>query len=358
MKSPRKTTKKSSRPSFELAGHSIAPGTRETVDLPLPSLSNYVPMTMPVHVYHGRREGPVLFVSAAVHGDEINGIEIIRRLLKSSSLKNMKGTLLAIPIVNMFGFLTHSRYFPDRRDLNRSFPGSEHGSLASRVAYRFGRDIVMKCDYGIDLHTGAYHRTNHPHVRANLDDPETDALARAFGTPVIINANLRDGSLRQFAAEQGIPTLLFEAGEALRFDRLGVEVGLRGVLRTMRMLGMIRKRKNSIDTDVIEAGSSAWVRAPVSGVFRLKVQHGARVERGSVLGVVSDTLGEAEHNVVCPETGIVVGHSNLPVVNEGDALLHIARFSDSTRAETAISEFVEEHLEGLGPGDYPETVSE
>lgn len=344
------------RRSFELADRKIVPGTRLTVNVPLPNLSNYAPMSMPVHVCHGRRDGPILFVCAAIHGDEINGIEIIRRLLRSKALKNLRGTLLAIPIVNVFGFLTHSRYLPDRRDLNRSFPGSEHGSLASRVAYVFAREIVSRSTHGVDLHTGANHRTNHPHVRANLDDPETERLARAFGTPVVINANLRDGSLRQFAAEHNIPTLLFEAGEALRFDSLAVEAGFRGILRVMRELGMIRGKKSWRERPVIEARRSVWVRAPVSGIFRHKVHHGDRVEKGDAMGYVSDTLGEVEHVVTAPNTGIVIGHTNLPAVSEGDALFHLACFSDSMRAETAIGEFMEEHIEGLGPGDYGEQV--
>lgn len=348
------------RAAFELAGEKIAAGRRATIAVALPNLSNYTPMSMPVHVRHGRRDGPVVFLSAAIHGDEINGIEIIRRVLKSSALKNLRGTLVAIPIVNVFGFLTHSRYLPDRRDLNRSFPGSKRGSLTSRVAYVFGEEIVRKCTHGIDLHTGANHRINHPHLRADLDDPETERLARAFGTPVVINANLRDGSLRQFAAEHGIPTLLYEAGEALRFNKLAITAGVKGVLNVLRELGMIRRaspaRKSALT--VIEARSSSWVRAPVSGVLRLLVEHGARVEKGDRLGVLSDSLGENEHLVIAPGAGIVIGHTQLPVINEGDALFHVARFEDPGRAESAIGDFLEEHLEGLGPGDYSATDGE
>ncbi len=342
------------RPPFEICGTEVKAGTQETLSLALPNLSTYTPMTMPVHVIHGRRDGPILFVSAAIHGDEINGVEIIRQTLRRPGMKRLKGTLVAVPIVNVYGFHTHSRYLPDRRDLNRSFPGTQHGSLAARLAHVFKTEIVDNCTHGIDLHTGGNHRFNHPHIRANLDDPETERLAIAFGTPVIINANLRDGSLRQVTAEQGIPMLLFEAGEALRFDPLAVRAGVRGIRNVMREIGMLPKHKRkAAPVDPLEAKSSSWVRAPQSGVFRATAKVGIRVKQGDVLGIVADAFGEAESNVVAPFTGIIIGRANLPVISEGDALYHIARFEDSTEVADAIQTFHEEHLEGLGLGDYP-----
>lgn len=343
------------RAPFVIDDKTITAGSRVSLDLPLPHQSTYTPMTMPVHVVHGKRNGPVLFVSAAIHGDEINGVEIIRLLLRHRALKYIKGTLICVPIVNVFGFVTHSRYLPDRRDLNRSFPGTRRGSLASRLAYRFTEEIVKKSSHGIDLHTGALHRTNHPHIRADLDDPATSELARAFGTPVIINANLRDGSLRQVATEMGIPMLLYEAGEGLRFDTLGIRAGLRGILNVMSTLGMIRKRRaGGAKAGVVEARSSTWLRAPQSGILRVAVKIGARVELGDVIGYIADALGDNERAVVSSATGIVIGRTNLPVVNEGDALFHIARFSNSRTVADAIETFHEEHIEGLGPGDYIE----
>ena len=182
-------------------GTSIQPGQRVTLDIPLPQLYTHTPMTMPAHVIRGKREGPSLFVCAALHGDELNGVEIIRRLLKLRAMRRLNGTLIAIPMVNVYGVIHHSRYLPDRRDLNRSFPGSERGSLASRLADLFMTEIVANCTHGIDLHTGASHRANLPQIRGNLDDEETARLAKLFGVPVLINSRIRDGSLREAAAD-------------------------------------------------------------------------------------------------------------------------------------------------------------
>ena len=170
---------------FRIGPCDIAPGTRQSVDLPVSVLSNHTKMTLPVHVVHGSKPGPVLFLSAVVHGDEILGVEIIRRVLRHAALKHLGGTVLAVPIVNALGFLNHSRYMPDRRDLNRSFPGSDHGSLASLLADLFMREVVMRSDYGIDLHTAALHRTNLPQIRVAPDQPELIELAEAFGAPVV-----------------------------------------------------------------------------------------------------------------------------------------------------------------------------
>ncbi|MDH3343556.1 MAG: succinylglutamate desuccinylase/aspartoacylase family protein, partial [Gammaproteobacteria bacterium] len=208
--------------SLSINGITIAPGTRKTIDLPTGRLYTHTPMSVPVHVVSGKHAGPRLFVSAAIHGDEINGVEIIRRLLKLPALKRLHGTIIAVPIVNVHGLINHSRYLPDRRDLNRSFPGTEKGSLAARLAYLFMKEIVAKSTHGIDLHTGALHRNNLPQIRANMDDEETERLALAFNAPVIISSNLRDGSLRESAADYGIPMLLYEAGEALRFDEVSI----------------------------------------------------------------------------------------------------------------------------------------
>ena len=175
------------RKSFEIAGITVAPGSRTVVDLPMPKQSNHSNMNMPLHVIHGRRNGPVLFISAAIHGDELNGIEVIRRVLAHKSIAKIAGTLIAIPVVNSYGLIQQSRYLPDRRDLNRSFPGSQKGSLAARLAHLFVEEVVSKCTHGIDLHTGAVHRSNLPQIRADLDDDETRKLAESFGVPVLLN---------------------------------------------------------------------------------------------------------------------------------------------------------------------------
>ncbi len=332
-------------------GITVKPGTRITIDLPTGRLYTHTPMTMPVHVICGRRSGPRLFISAAIHGDEINGVEIIRRLLKLPALKRLRGTIIAIPIVNAHGIITHSRYLPDRRDLNRSFPGSEKGSLAARLAYMFMKEIVAQSTHGIDLHTGALHRNNLPQIRADIDDEETERLARAFNAPVIISSNLRDGSLRESAAEHGIPMLLYEAGEALRFDEVSIRAGVKGIVNVMRELEMLPASR-SVPKKRIEpvvARSSSWIRAPESGILRAMVPLGARVKKNTLLGVIADPFGETEAKVLSQFSGIIIGRTNLPLVNEGDALYHIARFEDIEEIKAKVNEFQEEHSHELIP---------
>lgn len=336
----------SAKPVFEFQGQLLAPGTRTTIDLPITKLYTHSPVCLPVHVLVGRKAGPAVFVSAAIHGDEINGVEIIRRLLLQRSLSRMHGVLLAIPVVNLHGFIHQSRYLPDRRDLNRSFPGSEKGSLAARLAYIFMHEIVAKCDYGIDLHTGAIHRANLPQIRANLDDPSTRRLAEAFGVPVLINADLRDGSLREAAASQGVPTLLYEGGEALRFDELAIRAGVRGVMNVLRDLTVLppSKSKSTQSKSKVEplvARSSNWVRTHTSGMFRAVARLGGRVKQGEVVGWVADPFSDKETPITAPFNGIVIGEHRLPLVNEGDAIFHIARFSESLVAERQVKDFEE-----------------
>lgn len=326
------------RPPFEIGGVKVAAGTRQRVNLDVAHPYGQAHVSVPVVVLHGAQPGPRLFVSAAIHGDEVLGVEIIRRLLRMPAVRRLSGTVLAVPIVNVYGFLTQSRYLPDRRDLNRSFPGSPTGSLGGRLAHVFMNEIVHRSTHGVDLHTAAFHRQNLPHIRGCLDDPETARLARAFGAPVILNASLRDGSLRQAVLERDIPILVYEAGEALRFDEVAIRVGVRGLLSVMRSLGMLKKRtKSRARPTPVLARSSQWVRAPDSGVLRTAVALGAHVRAGAVLGIISDPVGEDEVLVKSPVSGIVIGRTGLPLVNEGDGLFHIARFRRPGAARAAIS---------------------
>jgi predicted deacylase len=321
----------------------VAPGERATINLPVADLYTATSLCMPLQVVCGRKAGPVLFVSAAVHGDELNGVEIIRRLLKRKILRSIRGTLLAVPIVNVHGFLNQSRYLPDRRDLNRSFPGSAKGSIASRLANTFLNNIVSKADYGIDLHTGAIDRSNLPQIRGNLDDDRTLALAKAFGAPVIVNANVRDGSLRACAAELGMPMLIYEAGEALRFDEISIRAGIRGILNVMRHIGMLPESKSAKRVTPVLARSTSWVRAPDSGIVVGKAKLGSSVAKGQQLATISDPLGDDEDIVVAPFDGIVIGRSNLPLTHEGEALFNVAAFKSIARAEGLVEEFAAEH---------------
>jgi len=303
------------------------------VNIPVARLYTSTDLYMPVEVINGRRDGPRLFVSAAIHGDELNGVEIIRRLLRHSALKRLRGALLAVPVVNVHGFLHRSRYLPDRRDLNRSFPGSDRGSLAGRIADLFMREIVAHCTHGIDLHTGSVHRQNLPQIRGNLDDPETLRLAEAFGAPVMINANLRDGSLREAAAAHGIPMLLYEGGEALRFDEVAIRAGIRGVLNVMRALDMLPPvRRHGRIVQPVKVRSSTWVRAPDSGVLRSRVALGTRIIKGDTIGFITAPLTDIQERIRAPFDGVLIGRTHLPLVHEGEALFHLARFEKNSAA--------------------------
>jgi len=331
-------------------GVTVRPGTRHSIELEVGRLYTHAPTTMPVHVICGKKAGPVLFVCAAIHGDELNGVEIIRRLLRIKALKRLRGTLIAVPIVNLHGFIDKNRYLPDRRDLNRCFPGSETGSLASRIAHLFMTEIVSQSTHGIDLHTGAIHRGNLPQIRANLDDDATRELAVAFGAPIILNAAIRPGTVRA-AATGTLPVLVYEAGEALRLDEIAIRGGVNGIVRVMRKLGMLpASRSRRVQSDPVIARSSSWVRAPQSGILRSFADYGQRAVRNeTLLGIVSDPYGEHEAEIRAPFSGIVIGQLHLPLVNEGDAVFHIARFH---RTDIA-AERVEDFHEQLEATDYP-----
>ncbi|MGR0278327.1 succinylglutamate desuccinylase/aspartoacylase family protein [Marinomonas dokdonensis] len=311
-----------------IGGTDVPLGGTARIELPMVKLYTDTNMSMPVYVKRGKRSGPTLFISAAVHGDELNGIEIISRIIQSKYLDSLKGTLIAVPFVNGYGVLSQSRYLPDRRDLNRSFPGSKRGSLAGRVADRFLSEIVAKADYGIDLHTGSLHRSNLPQVRANLDDPEIMTIAKAFGVPVVLNSNLRDGSLRECADDVGTKVILYEAGEALRFDELSIRAGVKGIVGVMRHLGMLAKSrsKKSLSEPRI-ARSSSWIRATDSGFTTHIKELGDLVESGDVLAEIKSPYGDVLDQVLCKNGGIIIGKQNIPLVQEGDAMYHIAHFT-------------------------------
>lgn len=327
------------RAAFEIGGQSIAVGTRQLVDLPVSKLSNHTPVTLPVHVLHGPRPGPAMFISAAIHGDELNGVEIIRRVLKTLQPGNIAGTLLAIPVVNAYGFIGRSRYLPDRRDLNRAFPGSATGSLAARLAHIFLNQVVRRCQFGIDLHTAAVHRVNLPQIRADIrTSPRCRELAEAFGAQVVLESPERSGSLRRWAREAGVDVLVYEGGEGLRFDEFAIKAGVDGIAGVMVRTGMLElpddvtpAPKDMLRQPVF-ANASKWVRAPDGGVFRTVKKIGHAVSEGETIGWVANPYEDSQTAIKSPRRGIIVGSTTLPVVNMGDALFHIAWSEEHSRS--------------------------
>ncbi|SON48354.1 succinylglutamate desuccinylase/aspartoacylase family protein [Vibrio tapetis] len=328
--------------SFQLLDHCIQPGKRLSFELECAKLYTHSPLSIPIEVINGKYAGPVVMVNAAIHGDELNGVEIVRQLSQSIDANKLRGTVIAVPIVNVFGFIHKSRYLPDRRDLNRCFPGSDKGSLASRMASAFFDNVALRCNYILDLHTGAIHRTNLPQIRANLSNPETLRIAKAFNTPVIVDAPLRDGSLRSEAELVGIPTLTYEAGEALRFEPISITAGLLGIKRVMQAVGMLRPSRKAYPEPII-ANSTSWIRANSDGILRTVVTLGEKVVEGQTLAYISSPLGETETQIVAHKDGIVIGQQTLPLVNEGDAVFHLAYFGNKTDAAVqTLDQYIEE----------------
>lgn len=342
LKEPRHVAKAKRNQSFELLNHITEPGERSTFELEAAKLYTHSPLSIQIEVINGKYAGPVMMVNAAIHGDELNGVEMVRQLSKTIDPAKLKGTVIAVPIVNVFGFIHKSRYLPDRRDLNRCFPGSEKGSLASRMAYSFFSKVATRCDIILDLHTGAIHRTNLPQIRANLDNEETLRLAKAFNTPVVVDAALRDGSLRSEAERLGIPTLTYEAGEALRFEPISISAGLLGIKRVMQAAGMLRESRKKYPEPVI-AKSTNWTRANSDGMLRTVVTLGEKVAKNQVLAYISSPLGDTETCIIAPKEGIVIGQQTLPLVNEGDAVFHLAFFSQDTElVEQTVESYIDE----------------
>jgi predicted deacylase len=347
------------QPSLTISGCTVAAGSRETIHLPLPYFYTHSPTTMPVHVVRGRQPGPSLLITSALHGDELNGIETIRRLLMNRSLNRIRGTLICIPVVNVFGFVGQSRYLPDRRDLNRSFPGSPKGSMAARLANLMVTEILPSSTHLIDLHTGAIGRDNFPQIRGCFNMGGILAeMARAFNAPVLLDLGLRPGTFRETAHKLGIPSLVYEAGEALRFDEVSIRAGVSGILNVMAHLGMIRKRASQKGHHPIIAKSTQWIRASQSGVTRSLVNLGEKISTGQPLAYISDPFGEHEEVLASPVSGIVIGRIRHPLVHEGEAVFHIAKFDQPSEAAESIGIFQDafDPLTGTSDSEEPPLV--
>lgn len=310
--------------TIAVGGIEVAPGRRKRFEIPVSRLTTGSRLSMPVAVVNGRQPGPTVWLSGAIHGDEINGVEIIRQVLSRLNVASLRGAVIATPVVNVFGFIEQSRYLPDRRDLNRSFPGSARGSLAARLARIFMDEVVLQSELGIDLHTAAGHNINQPQIRADLEDPLTLKLATAFGAPFIIDARLRDGSLRMAATKLGVPVLLYEGGQVQRFDADAIDHGVAGVMRVLYAMDMGTERLPRAKKKPITIQTSRWVRARRSGIALLDVGLGDQVTKGDRLGSIADALGQRSTKITATVSGWVIGMTQNPLVSQGDALVHIA----------------------------------
>jgi hypothetical protein len=306
----------------KIAGKEIRPGEFKEININIARLPSHTQIETPIYVSRSKEDGPILALMAGMHGDEINGMEIVRRIIDGGLHQPKRGTVVCIPIINVYGFLNFSRDVPDGKDVNRSFPGSKSGSLASRVAYHITHEVIPFIDVGIDFHTGGAMRTNYPQVRAMLDDEKNLALATAFSAPFTLDSPFRPSSLRKEASKKGKNIIVYEAGESLRFDQQAIEEGIAGTLRLMKHLNMIDWAPEPKEQNRI-IWSTSWLRAKHAGLFQSTVACGQLVHKGEWVGTITDPFGEFKEQVIARETGYVIGLNNIPVVNAGDALMHL-----------------------------------
>ncbi len=318
------------RKTIEILGEQINPGQKRILYLDIARLHTHTKIEIPVIVERARKDGPVLLLNAGIHGNELNGVEIVRDLLVKKYSKPEKGMIISIPTLNVFGFLNQTREFPDGKDLNRSFPGSQKGSLASIFAYHMMNEIVPHIDYCIDFHTGGAQRFNTSQIRISKNDPELLELAKVFNPRFIVYAGERDKSFRQAAGDKGKKVLLFEGGKSLDFKERITQRGVYGTLRLMHHLGMrdfsaeIGKLKEHIKNNgSVIINKSVWMRANYAGLFRFFVRDGVKVEKGDIVGSISDPYGKFESKVKIPQSGYVIGLNHSPVVYKGDAIVHL-----------------------------------
>ena len=308
--------------TIEISGERIAPGENKLVHINIDRLPTGTLIDIPIYVFNGGEPGPVILIQAGLHGDEINGIEIVRRMMYEKYFNIKKGTIIAVPILNVFGFIHFSRDLPDGKDVNRSFPGSRSGSLASRIAYHYTQALFPQVDFCIDLHTGGGRRHNYPQIRYTPGDEKSKQLAAIFDAPFSFQADLINKSFRKAAFKQGIATIVFEAGESMRFDDFSIQKGVQGIVNILVHFGMsgpvFMEGSKTIYLD-----KHRWLRAPTAGMFIPKILNGANVEKRQVLGIITDAFAHHYKEMKAPFAGYIFCINHQAVVNQGDALFHL-----------------------------------
>ncbi|HMQ46184.1 MAG TPA: succinylglutamate desuccinylase/aspartoacylase family protein [Saprospiraceae bacterium] len=313
----------------------IAAGQKEIVKIPVGRLPSGNQIRIQAHVFRAVQPGPTMLVLAGVHGDEINGVEIVRRALQQDYFEHLTaGSVIVIPILNLYGFLNYSRDVPDGKDVNRSFPGSLNGSLASRVARTLVNKILPHIDFCIDFHTGGNGHYNYPQIRFSKGDTASEELARAFGAPFLIEKPPLPHSLRKTCLEMHKPIIVFEGGENFRYDGLSIEKGLLGLKRILLHKGMISQPVDIVSQPVVFRKSS-WIRTPRAGMFLWIKNSGHQIHKGEVLGIINDPYGQEYTKVKASRDAYIIGHNNAPLVNQGDALFHIAWHADDDGSSEA-----------------------
>ena len=307
-----------------IGGKTVAPGEDKLLKISIDRLPTGTLIDIPIYVFNAKKPGPTILVQAGLHGDEINGIEIVRRMLAEKKFAVSKGAVIAVPILNIFGFIHFSRDVPDGKDVNRSFPGTKSGSMASRIAYHYVSEIMHQIDFGIDLHTGGGQRHNFPQIRYTLEDPKSAQLAALFNAPISFASKLIKGSFRNAAYTMGKPTVVFEAGESMRFDDYSILQGIRGILNVLKHFGMIAEPEQKFEAqDSINLDRRRWLRAPTAGMFIPKITNGSELRKGQVMGIITDTFAKRTKQIKAPFDGYLFCVNHQAVVNQGEALFHV-----------------------------------
>ncbi len=308
--------------SITINGSVIKPGQHKMVRIGISRLPTGTLIDIPIHVFNAKKAGPTVLVQAGLHGDEINGVETLRRMLQKKMFTITKGAIIVVPILNVFGFIHFSRDVPDGKDVNRSFPGTKMGSLANRIAYHYTSEILPQIDLGIDLHTGGAQRHNFPQVRYSIDDENSKELALAFNAPFYMPSKLISGSFRKATFKMGIPTIVYEAGESMRFNEFAIEQGILGIKNVLHHLEMLSTNSKK-EKKTVHLQKTKWVRAPKAGMFIPAVINGVFVKKGEIIGNITDTIAEKTSNVKSPMDGYIFCLNHQAVINQGDALFHI-----------------------------------
>ena len=300
----------------------IGLGEQREVLLNVSRLPTHTPIDLPVYISRSEFDGPVLLLTGGLHGDEINGVEIVRRMIDKGIWIPERGTVIAMPIVNVYGFIQNVRGLPDGKDINRSFPGIKEGSLARLLAYTLMNEVIPNIDYGVDFHTGGASRANYPQIRCDLKRSENEELAKAFGAPITLHSPMISKSFRKAAYNKGKPILVYEAGESMRMDEYGVEQAINGTMRLMKYLGLNSSAPEMIEADVYQ--KSSWIRAKIAGLFQPKFSLGDTISKRQVIGYINDPYGNSSTKVVVTRDARIIGLNNNPYVHKGDAIAHIA----------------------------------
>lgn len=311
--------------TIEIGGETVAPGEDKLLKISIDRLPTGTLIDIPVYVFNAKKPGPTLLIQAGLHGDEVNGIEIVRRMLAEKRFKIAKGALIAVPILNIFGFIHFSRDVPDGKDVNRSFPGTKKGSMASRMAYHYTSEILSQIDFGIDLHTGGGQLNNFPQVRYTTNDEPSKQLADVFNAPFSFSSGLIKGSFRNITYRANVPTIVYEAGESMRFDEYSITQGVQGILNVLKHYGMISKIDSKVvaNNNTIHLNERLWLRAPTAGMFIPEITNGSYISKGQVLGRVSDTYALKTKKIKAPFDGYIFCINHQAVVNQGEALFHV-----------------------------------